>query len=215
SPQGPAVPHPDRAPRQRPIRHEDLERVLRLHRLAVHPAPAAPPLRHPALQDLPRHPGDPGADGAHLAVDHCEVHRSSAAHGGPLDGSARQDAACAAAAPGDSERAALAAPAAVSMTGPRRGGRDPPPRPHQEHPRSTWNAGRPDAYYAPGRPTTVTTSSPAENPMSTRITDTAMSSTSTDHTARRTQPTGQWRVSWLPHRLLTRNEAATAMTIAE
>jgi len=51
--------------------------------------------------------------------------------------------------------------------------------------------------------------------MSTRITDTAMSSTSTDHTARRTQPTGQWRVSWLPHRLLTRNEAATAMTIAE
>ena len=51
--------------------------------------------------------------------------------------------------------------------------------------------------------------------MSTRITDTAMSSTSTDHTARRTQPTGQWRVSWLPHRLLTRNEAVTAMTIAE
>jgi len=51
--------------------------------------------------------------------------------------------------------------------------------------------------------------------MSTRITDTAMSSTSTDHTARRTHPTGQWRVSWLPHRLLTRNEAVTAMTIAE
>ena len=51
--------------------------------------------------------------------------------------------------------------------------------------------------------------------MSTRITDTAMSSTSTDHTARRTHPTGQWRVSWLPRRLLTRNEAVTAMTIAE
>lgn len=51
--------------------------------------------------------------------------------------------------------------------------------------------------------------------MSTRITDTAMSSTSTDHTARRTHPTDQWRVSWLPHRLLTRSEAATAMTIAE
>lgn len=51
--------------------------------------------------------------------------------------------------------------------------------------------------------------------MSTRVTDTAMSSTSTDHTARRTHPTGQWRVSWLPHRLLTRNEAITAMTIAE
>lgn len=51
--------------------------------------------------------------------------------------------------------------------------------------------------------------------MSTRITDTAMSSTSTDHTARRTHPAGQWRVSWLPSRILTRNEAATAMTIAE
>jgi len=51
--------------------------------------------------------------------------------------------------------------------------------------------------------------------VSTRITDTSMSSTSTDHTARRTHPTGQWRVSWLPRRLLTRNEAVTAMTIAE
>jgi len=51
--------------------------------------------------------------------------------------------------------------------------------------------------------------------VSTPITDTAMSSTSTDHTARRTHPAGQWRVSWLPSRILTRNEAVTAMTIAE
>lgn len=49
--------------------------------------------------------------------------------------------------------------------------------------------------------------------MSTRITDTAMSSTSTAHTARRTG--NRWTVSWLPGRTLDRNQAVTAMTIAE
>jgi hypothetical protein len=45
-----------------------------------------------------------------------------------------------------------------------------------------------------------------------RITDTFMSSPATPHTAR---ATGEgWAVSWLPGRTLTRNEATTAMVIA-
>ena len=44
------------------------------------------------------------------------------------------------------------------------------------------------------------------------ITDTHMSSPDTLHTAIATG--GGWRVSWLPGRTLTRNQAITAMTIA-
>jgi hypothetical protein len=51
------------------------------------------------------------------------------------------------------------------------------------------------------------------------ITDVLMSSDQTPHTAKRGQRGGivrdVWRVSWLSDRLLTRNEAITAMTLAE
>jgi hypothetical protein len=45
-----------------------------------------------------------------------------------------------------------------------------------------------------------------------RITDTHMTSPDTPHNAMATG--GGWRVSWLPGRALTRNQAITAMTIA-
>ena len=45
-----------------------------------------------------------------------------------------------------------------------------------------------------------------------RITDTHMSSPDTPHTA--TATGDGWRVSWLPGRVLTRNQATTAMVIA-
>jgi hypothetical protein len=57
--------------------------------------------------------------------------------------------------------------------------------------------------------------------VSTRITDAAMTSNATRHTAIvepgavvEGGPTA-WKVSWLPGRLFTRNQAITAMTIAE
>jgi hypothetical protein len=49
--------------------------------------------------------------------------------------------------------------------------------------------------------------------MSVRPTDTAMTSTVTEHHATRT-PEG-WVVSWLPGRVLDRSGAITAMTLAE
>lgn len=50
----------------------------------------------------------------------------------------------------------------------------------------------------------------------TTITDRLMSSTSTPHTARRVQLAPErWRASWLPARVLSRNQAITAITIAE
>jgi hypothetical protein len=49
--------------------------------------------------------------------------------------------------------------------------------------------------------------------MSTRINETEMTSTVTDHTAQHIG-TG-WVVTWLPGRMLTANQAVTAMTIAE
>lgn len=49
--------------------------------------------------------------------------------------------------------------------------------------------------------------------MSTKITDTEMTSDLTRHAARAAD--GGWAVSWLPGRTLTRDEAITAMTIAE
>ncbi len=45
------------------------------------------------------------------------------------------------------------------------------------------------------------------------ITDTSMSSPATPHTA--TATGGGWTVSWLPGRTLDRNQATTAMTIAD
>lgn len=45
------------------------------------------------------------------------------------------------------------------------------------------------------------------------ITDTAMTSPATPHTA--TATGGGWTVSWLPGRTLDRNQATTAMTIAD
>jgi hypothetical protein len=49
--------------------------------------------------------------------------------------------------------------------------------------------------------------------MALTITDEIMRSTDTPHTA---QPYGDgWAVTWLPGRVLTRNQAITAMTIAE
>lgn len=49
--------------------------------------------------------------------------------------------------------------------------------------------------------------------MSIRITDEDMHSTATRHAARLAE--GGWTVTWLPGRMLTRNQAITAMTIAE
>lgn len=54
--------------------------------------------------------------------------------------------------------------------------------------------------------------------MSLTITDERMVSDRTPHTAvpvDSAQPYGQWTVSWLPGRVLTRNQAITAMTLAE
>jgi hypothetical protein len=49
--------------------------------------------------------------------------------------------------------------------------------------------------------------------MALSIADTAMTSDLTAHVA---QPSGdRWRVSWLPGRALDRNQAVTALTIAE
>ena len=50
--------------------------------------------------------------------------------------------------------------------------------------------------------------------MATKITDTEMSSDLTRHAARAAE-SGGWTVSWLPGRTLTRDQAITAMTIAE
>ena len=44
------------------------------------------------------------------------------------------------------------------------------------------------------------------------ITDTNMTSPATPHTA--TATGGGWKVSWLPGRILDRNQATTAMVIA-
>jgi hypothetical protein len=49
--------------------------------------------------------------------------------------------------------------------------------------------------------------------MPVQITNEKMTSDSTPHTAQATD--GGWSVTWLPGRVLTRNEAITAMTIAE
>jgi hypothetical protein len=54
--------------------------------------------------------------------------------------------------------------------------------------------------------------------MSTMITDTEMSSEATPHTATAWPVSGEptlWSVTWLPGRALTRDQAITAMTIAE
>lgn len=54
--------------------------------------------------------------------------------------------------------------------------------------------------------------------MSTRITETGMNSDATPHTATAWPVPGEptlWSVTWLPGRALTRNQAITAMTIAE
>ena len=50
--------------------------------------------------------------------------------------------------------------------------------------------------------------------MATRITDTEMTSDLTGHAAQ-AAPGGGWAVSWLPGRVLTRDQAITSMTIAE
>jgi hypothetical protein len=49
--------------------------------------------------------------------------------------------------------------------------------------------------------------------MATTITETEMASDQTPHTA--VLIDGGWAVSWLPNRVLTRNQAVTAMTAAE
>lgn len=56
--------------------------------------------------------------------------------------------------------------------------------------------------------------------MATRITDVLMTSDQTPHSAQWSQHAaadgqGAWVVSWLPLRLLTRDQAITAMTLAE
>ena len=47
------------------------------------------------------------------------------------------------------------------------------------------------------------------------ITDTAMTSDQTAHTARRAPDRNGWQVSWLPGQTLDRNTAITAMTLAD
>lgn len=52
--------------------------------------------------------------------------------------------------------------------------------------------------------------------MSTTVTDEDMTSDVTRHTARKVNHSDMWAVSWLPpHRLLSRNQATTAMVLAE
>lgn len=51
--------------------------------------------------------------------------------------------------------------------------------------------------------------------MSLRIEDALMTSSVTGHTARLSTDTTAWTVSWLGDRLLTRNQAITALTLAE
>lgn len=54
--------------------------------------------------------------------------------------------------------------------------------------------------------------------MSTKITDTGMTSDVTRHTATAWPVPGEptlWSVTWLPGRALTRDQAVTAMTVAE
>lgn len=50
--------------------------------------------------------------------------------------------------------------------------------------------------------------------MGTTITNTEMTSTATRHTAR-SEDGSAWSVTWLPGRVLDRNQAVTAMSIAE
>ena len=50
--------------------------------------------------------------------------------------------------------------------------------------------------------------------MALTITDKAMRSTDTPHTAHR-QLSASWTVTWLPDRILSRDQAISAMTIAE
>jgi hypothetical protein len=49
--------------------------------------------------------------------------------------------------------------------------------------------------------------------MALSIADTAMTSDLTRHSARHSS--GEWRVSWLPGRTVDRNQAVTALSIAE
>jgi len=51
--------------------------------------------------------------------------------------------------------------------------------------------------------------------MTLTITDTAMTSDQTPHTARHTPSQNGWQVSWLPGRTLDRNTAITAMILAD
>jgi hypothetical protein len=51
--------------------------------------------------------------------------------------------------------------------------------------------------------------------MSLTITDTAMTSDRTAHTARHAPDRSGWEVSWLPGQTLDRNTAITAMTLAD
>jgi hypothetical protein len=51
--------------------------------------------------------------------------------------------------------------------------------------------------------------------MTLRITDTAMTSDQTAHTARQASGRDGWEVSWLPGQTLDRNAAITAMTLAD
>jgi hypothetical protein len=51
--------------------------------------------------------------------------------------------------------------------------------------------------------------------MTLRITDTAMTSDQTAHTARPAPGGHGWEVSWLPGQILDHNTAITAMTLAE
>ena len=51
--------------------------------------------------------------------------------------------------------------------------------------------------------------------MTLTITDTAMTSDQTAHTARHSPDRGGWEVSWLPGQTLDRNSAITAMILAD
>jgi hypothetical protein len=56
---------------------------------------------------------------------------------------------------------------------------------------------------------------PEVTAMSLTIDDTTMTSDQTAHTARQSPSGHRWEVSWLPGRLLDRNTAITAMTLAD
>jgi transcriptional regulator with XRE-family HTH domain len=91
--------------------------------------------------------------------------------------------------------------------------RHPPPRPSPQEPHEPP---APQAGAASERSRRCSNPHRRRPPMALTISDRTMTSDRTHHTARLAQGAQhQWEVSWLPGRRVTRNQAITAMTLAE